>query len=191
MARNGKGNIVNLQKFKTRMPLALLLVLVFVNLGAAETINTSGSGDSMIVDNSPNSLTGNTPSTGGEEYLFFQSTGYTSPFDDPTFAALGLAPGAFLFGPNTGFGPNGLYRFSILSVITDLSGGTLPLNDPSTTIYNFTFSDGTQPSGNSNLPSAPEPGAAFLLGCGLGAMLLFAAVRGRRGRDQVQVASER
>ena len=191
MARHGKGNIVNLKQFKTRVPLALALVLAFVNSGAANTINTSSSGDSIVIDTGANSLTGNTPSTDGEEYLFFQSTGYTSPFDDPNFAALGLAPGAFLFGPNTALGLNGLYGFSILSVITDLSGGTLPLNDPSTTIYNFTFSDGTQPSGNSNLPSAPEPGAAFLLGGGLGAMLLFAAVRGRRGRDQVQVASER
>jgi hypothetical protein len=122
------------------------------------------------------------------DYHLFSGTGYTSPLDNPLVASLGLAPGSFLFGPNTLYDYTGLQRLSILSIVGDPTLATIALQDPNTNLYDIVFPDaggeghsGTV-AGTSVASPTPEPKAAWLLGVGLIAMWGWASLRVRKLR---------
>jgi len=179
MKRISKGIIQNmflLPKWYTLFPVLLLLS---VNALPADSIDNAGANNLLVAGAASAALIGGTPGTSPQGYIFFQSAGYSSPFDDPNFTGLGSAPGAFLFGPNNAFNFNGASQISILSTIGDPSSGTINLNDPNTFLYNFTFGDSGWGAADElqtgQIATTPEPGGIWFLGGGLAGMLVIAA----------------
>lgn len=173
---NGKttGNLLRLRRMALFFPVLLALHGLSASASSITNDTTADAGEVILI--------GDAFGPPGQEYHFFQSSDFASLFDDPFFANLGLAPGTFLFGPNTYYDFAGVQRIGVLSVIADPALGVIALHNPNTVLYEFTFTDSVS---EARVKSAtPEPEAASLLCTGLLLMWGWAALRFRRRRTQ-------